>query len=220
MDLVDLYWAAVGAVEATVVDCVGGERAVMGESRFHAGSARAPHARSSSLAHGGTGVPKRSLALGDQTSSSLRPTSSAASSARASASATLIIFPAPVESICQITHGCTSGVTNVHCHGSMSGPDSLGFDAPADACPGRRGHQRPGLPAGWWIELRRRGLWPAQVPAVVLAEALTGDHRRLVHADRLPRACQIRDVTEPCARVAVPAYCHRPRRSDLRRQRR
>jgi hypothetical protein len=53
------------------------------------------------------------------------------------------------------------------------------------------------------IELRHRGLWPAQVPAVVLAEALTGDHRRDFHANRLLRACQIRDVTEPCAREAA-----------------
>jgi hypothetical protein len=53
------------------------------------------------------------------------------------------------------------------------------------------------------IELRRRGLWPAQVPAVVLAEALTGDHRRDFHANRLLRACQIRDVTEPCTREAA-----------------
>lgn len=53
------------------------------------------------------------------------------------------------------------------------------------------------------IELRRHGLWPAQVPAVVLAEALTGDHRRDFHANRLLRACQIRDVTEPCAREAA-----------------
>ena len=53
------------------------------------------------------------------------------------------------------------------------------------------------------IELRRRGLWPAQVPAVVLAEALTGDHRRDFHVNRLLRACKIRDVTEPCAREAA-----------------
>ena len=43
-------------------------------------------------------------------------------------------------------------------------------------------------------ELRRRGLWPAQVPAVALAEALTGDHRRDFHTNRLLRACQIRGV--------------------------
>ena len=52
-------------------------------------------------------------------------------------------------------------------------------------------------------ELRRRGLWPAQVPAVVLAEALTGDHRRDFHTNRLLRACQIRDVNEPLARTAA-----------------
>jgi predicted nucleic acid-binding protein len=50
------------------------------------------------------------------------------------------------------------------------------------------------------MELRRRGRWPAQVPAVVLVESLTGDHRRDFHVNRLLRACQIRDVTEPEAR--------------------
>ena len=53
------------------------------------------------------------------------------------------------------------------------------------------------------VELRRRGLWPAQVPSIVLAEALTGDHRRDFHANRLLRACQVRDVTEPQAREAA-----------------
>jgi hypothetical protein len=52
-------------------------------------------------------------------------------------------------------------------------------------------------------ELRQRGLWPAQVPAVVLTEALTGDPRRDYHANRLLRACQIRDVDEPLAREAA-----------------
>jgi hypothetical protein len=52
-------------------------------------------------------------------------------------------------------------------------------------------------------ELGRRGLWPAQVPAVVLAEALTGDHRRDFHTNRLLRACQIRDVDEPVGRAAA-----------------
>ncbi len=52
-------------------------------------------------------------------------------------------------------------------------------------------------------ELLRRGLWPAQVPAVVLSEALTGDHRRDFHANRLLRTCQIRDVDEPRAREAA-----------------
>jgi hypothetical protein len=53
------------------------------------------------------------------------------------------------------------------------------------------------------MELRRRGLWPAQVPSVVLAESLTGDHRRDFPANRLLRACQVRDVTEPHAREAA-----------------
>jgi predicted nucleic acid-binding protein len=52
-------------------------------------------------------------------------------------------------------------------------------------------------------ELQRRGLWPAQVPAVVLTEALTGDHRRDFHANRLLRACQVRDVDETQAREAA-----------------
>jgi predicted nucleic acid-binding protein len=53
------------------------------------------------------------------------------------------------------------------------------------------------------LELRRRGLWPPQVPVVVLAEALTGDHRRDFHTNRLLRACQIRDVDELQAREAA-----------------
>lgn len=52
-------------------------------------------------------------------------------------------------------------------------------------------------------ELRRRGLWPAQVPTVVLTEALTGDHRRDFHTNRLLRTCQIRDVDETQARQAA-----------------
>lgn len=52
-------------------------------------------------------------------------------------------------------------------------------------------------------ELRRRGLWPAQVPAVVLTEALTGDHRRDFHINRLLRTCQIREVDETQARDAA-----------------
>lgn len=52
-------------------------------------------------------------------------------------------------------------------------------------------------------EFRRRGLWPAQVPAVVLAEALTGDHRRDVHTNRLLRTCQVRDVDELQSREAA-----------------
>jgi predicted nucleic acid-binding protein len=53
------------------------------------------------------------------------------------------------------------------------------------------------------MELRRRGLCPPQVPSVVLAEALTADHRRDFHANRLLRTCQIRDVTESHAREAA-----------------
>jgi len=59
-------------------------------------------------------------------------------------------------------------------------------------------HQRARLQ-----ELRRRGLWPGQVPAVVLTEALTGDHRRDFHVNRLLRACQIREVDETQAREAA-----------------
>lgn len=52
-------------------------------------------------------------------------------------------------------------------------------------------------------ELRRRGLWPAQVPTVVLTEALTGDHRRDFHINRLLRTCQVREVDETQAREAA-----------------
>lgn len=52
-------------------------------------------------------------------------------------------------------------------------------------------------------ELQRRGLWPPQVPCVVLTEALTGDHRRDFHANRLLRTCQVRAVDESHARYAA-----------------
>ncbi|HEY9351006.1 MAG TPA: PIN domain-containing protein [Acidothermales bacterium] len=52
-------------------------------------------------------------------------------------------------------------------------------------------------------ELRHRGLWPAQIPAVVLTEALTGDHRRDVAANRLLKTCQVRDVAELECREAA-----------------
>lgn len=52
-------------------------------------------------------------------------------------------------------------------------------------------------------ELRRRGHWPPQIPAVVLAEALTGDHRRDHAANRLIAMCQVRDVNEAHARDAA-----------------
>jgi hypothetical protein len=56
---------------------------------------------------------------------------------------------------------------------------------------------------GRLMELRRRGLWPPQVPVAVLAESLTGDHRRDYHANRLLSTCQLRDITEPHAREAA-----------------
>lgn len=51
--------------------------------------------------------------------------------------------------------------------------------------------------------LRCRDLWPAQVPSVVLTEALTGDHRRDVAANRLLRTCQVRAVGEEVSREAA-----------------
>jgi hypothetical protein len=53
------------------------------------------------------------------------------------------------------------------------------------------------------MELRRRGLWPPQVPAAVLAESLAGDHRRDCHPSRRlrtatrPRRLHHRQVCEP-----------------------
>jgi predicted nucleic acid-binding protein len=52
-------------------------------------------------------------------------------------------------------------------------------------------------------ELRRRGEWPAVLPAVVLTEALTGDHRRDFNENRLLRTCDIRPVDELLAREAA-----------------
>jgi predicted nucleic acid-binding protein len=52
-------------------------------------------------------------------------------------------------------------------------------------------------------ELRRRGEWPAVVPCVVLTEALTGDHRRDHHENRLLRACDVRPVDELVARTGA-----------------
>lgn len=52
-------------------------------------------------------------------------------------------------------------------------------------------------------ELRRRGEWPALVPSVVLTEAITGDHRRDFHENRLLRTCDIRSVSEVLAREAA-----------------
>lgn len=52
-------------------------------------------------------------------------------------------------------------------------------------------------------ELRRRGEWPAIVPSVILTEALTGDHRRDYHKNRVVRACEIEPVDELLARAAA-----------------
>ena len=52
-------------------------------------------------------------------------------------------------------------------------------------------------------ELRRRGEWPAIVPSIVLTEALTGDHRRDYHENRLLRTCDVRSVDEVVARGAA-----------------
>lgn len=52
-------------------------------------------------------------------------------------------------------------------------------------------------------ELRRRDEWPPAVPAAVLTEALTGDHRRDFHENHLLRLCEITPVDELLARAAA-----------------
>ena len=52
-------------------------------------------------------------------------------------------------------------------------------------------------------ELRRRGEWPALLPAVVLTECLTGDHRRDYHENGVLRTCDVKPVDEPLARSAA-----------------
>jgi hypothetical protein len=64
-------------------------------------------------------------------------------------------------------------------------------------------------------ELRRRGLWPAEVPSVVLVESLTGDHRRDFHTNRLLRACRVRAVGEPVAREAARLRTATGRADDI-----
>lgn len=62
-------------------------------------------------------------------------------------------------------------------------------------------------------EIRAEGEWPPLVPADVLAESLTGDHRRDHHANRLLRECIVRDVTEIIARhAAALRYASRRKR--------
>lgn len=52
-------------------------------------------------------------------------------------------------------------------------------------------------------ELRDRGEWPPLVPTAVLTEALSGDHRRDHHENRLLRTCDILAVDEALAREAA-----------------
>lgn len=51
--------------------------------------------------------------------------------------------------------------------------------------------------------LRQRGEWPPEVPAVVLVECLSGDHRRDHAVNRLLSMCIVRPVDEPLARRAA-----------------
>ncbi|MDO5499348.1 MAG: hypothetical protein Q4F67_06665 [Propionibacteriaceae bacterium] len=53
------------------------------------------------------------------------------------------------------------------------------------------------------IELRDRGLWPPQVPALVLVEALTSDGRLAGGVHRLLASCQVREVDERVFREAA-----------------
>jgi predicted nucleic acid-binding protein len=59
-------------------------------------------------------------------------------------------------------------------------------------------------------QIMARGEWPPMVSAAVLAESLTGDHRRDYHANELLRQCVIRNVSEIIARhAAVLRYASR-----------
>ena len=51
--------------------------------------------------------------------------------------------------------------------------------------------------------MRRSGQWPPVVSTAVLAECLTGDHRRDFHVNRLLRLCAVRPVSEIIARHAA-----------------
>lgn len=54
------------------------------------------------------------------------------------------------------------------------------------------------------LALRRRGLWPAVVPTVVLAESLTGSPQRDTNVNRFLKACDVRSpVSERVARRAA-----------------
>lgn len=56
---------------------------------------------------------------------------------------------------------------------------------------------------GRLVGLRSAGLWPVLVPAVVLVESLTGDHRRDHAVNRFLRTCRVSAVDEIQARRAA-----------------
>jgi hypothetical protein len=60
-----------------------------------------------------------------------------------------------------------------------------------------------GRQRAWLEELRGRGEWPAVAPSVILAEALTGDHRRDYLESRMLRAWEIESLDELLARSAA-----------------
>jgi predicted nucleic acid-binding protein len=62
----------------------------------------------------------------------------------------------------------------------------------------------------------RRNENPPQVPAIVLAEALTGDHRRDHEANRLLRFCEVCDVDETLAREAARLRTLTERAGEIR----
>lgn len=61
-------------------------------------------------------------------------------------------------------------------------------------------------------ELRSRGEWPPLVPTVVMTEALSGDHRRDYHENRLLRTCDLRVVDETLARESAALRSRVPAR--------
>jgi predicted nucleic acid-binding protein len=60
--------------------------------------------------------------------------------------------------------------------------------------------------------IRDAGAWPPVTPAVVLTEALTGDHRRDFHANWLLRLCEIVPVDGLIAREAATLRTRAARR--------
>jgi predicted nucleic acid-binding protein len=60
--------------------------------------------------------------------------------------------------------------------------------------------------------IRDAGAWPPVAPAVVLTEALTGDHRRDFHANWLLRLCEIVPVDGLIARDAATLRTRAARR--------